>query len=164
MNRLWTLILTTLMACEAAPTALRTVADAPQATDARAMTLTAESVGDQRGIAEHVSRHPRAVGTPEPQRQEIWVLPLTDPGQPLGAEVSAWVTHPGFKGAGESPEAWRAELAAGLDGRRVTLKVAVRQGDRNFADSGWGRAIADAEAKHGLRSRPRAPVLFFPAP
>ncbi len=161
MTRLRTLILTALAACKPAPAELATLADASGATSADAMTLTAESVGEKRGIAEHVARHPRGGG---PIRSEIWVLPLTDPGQPLGAEVSAWVTHPGFKDAGESPDAWRAELAAGLDGRRVTLKVAVRQGDRNFADSGWGRAIADAEAKHGLKSRSQAPVLFFPSP
>ncbi len=159
-------LLALLAACgiaEPAPAELARVTDAPSATGAKRITLKAESVPDQRGVYQHPSyRHPRGGDRPDPR--EFWVAPLKDPGVPSGAQVSAWVTPLEPQPLGESPDRWRAALAAGLDGQQVTLQVAVRKGDRNFAESGWGAAIADAERRYGLQTVEGAPVLFFPSP
>lgn len=164
---LWTSLLAALTACglpDLKPVELARVTDAPAATGARALTLTATSVPARLGTGRYDRpRHPRGGSADPPPQAELWVVPLVDPGQTLGDTVSAWVAPPEAVDAGAGAEAWLAELARGLDGQRLTLKIAVRQGDRNFSESAWGRAVADAEARHGLRSAERAPVLFFPA-
>lgn len=146
------------------PVELARVADAPQATSARAMTLTAQSVREVRGVGQLKTRHPRAVGVKEPIVHEMWVVPLVDPGEPLGPQVAAWVTPLDLRADGESPDAWFARLASELDGKRVTLKVASRAAEARKSESGWGKAITDAEARFGVQSHPEAPVLFFPSP
>ena len=147
-----------------APVALDRVADAPLHPQAKSLTLTAQSVREVRGVGQWSIRHSRAVGTNDVNTHEMWVVPLVDPGAEIDGPVAAWVTSPENHPAGASPEDWFARLAAELDGKTVTLKVAVRASEARENGSGWGLALADAESRLGVQSNPSAPVLFFPSP
>lgn len=166
---LWTALVAALCpACalpSLRPVELARVADAPQATSARAMTLTAQSVREVRGVGTWVTRAQRSGGgADDVATHEMWVVPLVDPGEALGQQVAAWVTPSEHLAGGASPEAWFARLASELDGQRLTLKVASRAAEARKSESGWGKAITDAEARFGVQSHPDAPVLFFPSP
>lgn len=144
--------------------ALAHVADAPQETTAKALTLTARSVRDVRGVGRWSTRNPRSVGVKEASIHEMWVVPLIDPGAALGTQVYAWVTPSAPIADGATPDAWFAQLASELDDHTLTLKVATRASEARRTDSGWGKALADAETRLGVASHPDAPVLFFPSP
>lgn len=147
-----------------APVPIASVADAPAHPEARSFSLTAQSVPSVRGVGTWSIRHSRSVGTNDLNSFEVWVVPLVDPGAALNGPVTAWVTPPENQPAGTSAEPWLAELAAGLDGKPVTLKVAARAADARKRDASWGKAIADAETRLGVQSHPDAPILFFPSP
>lgn len=156
-----------LAACGArsmGPTELARVSDAPAATEATALTLTAVSVPELRGVGTFSTRNPRAVGVPDAPANQMWVVPLVDPGESIRGPVAAWVTSPQHASAGDSPDPWLERLKRELDGQRVTLKVATRAREAAERGSGWGAAIADAEARFGVKSATEAPVLFFPSP
>lgn len=164
---LFLVVVLVLSACRAfrpKPVVLQRVSDAPAHTTAQSFTLTARSVREVRGVGSWTTRHERSVGTGEVGTHEMWVVPLVDPGSPLGGEVFAWVTPSSPIQGGQSPEAWFAQLASELDDHTVTVKVAARAAWAKANNAGWGRAIADAEARYHLTSDPNAPVLFFPPP
>ncbi|NCG19468.1 MAG: hypothetical protein GWP91_10710 [Rhodobacterales bacterium] len=150
------------LACELPPSgtvAIQTVAEGVEHPDTKYLTLTAESKTEFRGISQSIARNPRGFrGT----THEIWIVPIVDPGAPMGDEVMAWVTLLGSQDEGADPSDWFAILNHEFDGKTHTLKV-IGTPTRSET-SGWVKAIHDAEAKHGLRSHPDAPIFFFPIP
>ena len=150
------------LACVLPPSgtvAIQTVAEGVQHPDTKYLTLTAESKTEFRGISQSIGRNPRGYsGT----TFEIWVVPIVDPGAPMGPEVMAWVTLLGSQDEGADPTEWFTLLHQEFDGKTHTLKV-ISTPTRG-ENSEWIKAIRDAEAKHNLRSHPDAPVFFFPAP
>jgi len=129
---------------------------------AKFFTLRGQSIPDRRGIGSWEFRHPRSVGTNDLTGHEMWVVPVVDPGGELGDEVFVWLTPPGHIKAGDSPNAWVERLQKEFDGKELTLKVVARVA--NAPNSGWAKAIADVQNRHGLRSNPHAPILLFPSP
>ena len=127
---------------------------------AKHFTLSADVHPAKRGESTLKGlRHPRAVGTPDDGVQRhTWVLPLTDPGAPLGAEVQAWVTPSKWIEKNEVDD-WAHAVEVALTQGPVTWPVRARAGVPPSSAS--TRAVEAAERLHGLSSAEGAPIFSF---
>lgn len=159
------LVLLVAAGCRGAPrsayTVLGSVREAVEHPDAERIAFTGEVQAALLG--RHTWRErggstyaPRA-GEPDPNA--MWVVPVADPGQPLGPEVTLWLTPSAHVRGDDDPGPWLERVRAEVDGQAVRTRIRGRARDQG---AGWASAIADAEARHGLRSHPDAAVAIWP--
>ncbi|MEZ4318767.1 MAG: hypothetical protein R3F61_14735 [Myxococcota bacterium] len=133
--------------CSATAVPLGSVTEVVRHPEAERFALTAESVQGSVGTA--------VIAGPG-DGQVIWVVPVSDVREPLQAPVNVWLTPSEPYPAGTDPEVWLSRLRDRFDDVSSTRVVAGRV---DGSDAPISRAVRDAEARHGLRSAPNAPVL-----
>jgi hypothetical protein len=144
------------------PVELDSVADAPRHHEAKRLSFQGgprpDLVGETSWMAQTTNGRSRG------PRREMWmhVVPVVPSGWNPEHPVPLWVTS---SDNGEQVGDWMKQLAR-LDREKVVGKVVDYAGrEPGFrTESGWQRAIQDAESKHGIESDPHAPVVMWPEP
>ena len=140
-----------------APVVLAQLSDAGQHPQAKRFTLTGVPRTDWSGSHQWGFHKPN--GTKREAQNAMWVVPLQEEGQDESAPIQVWVKNATAMRADASPEAWLRQLESDFGSAPQTLQVVSHSKD---ADSGWRKAIQDAEQRHGIRSAPNAPVVLWP--
>lgn len=139
------------------PVVLAQLSDAGQHPQAEALTL--KGVPRIEWVGEHKWGYHKPNGKKREPLFVMWVVPLQEEGQDPSSVVHVWVRNASTNDAGGTSEDWLSSLQEGFGTSAQTLKVISRPDD---ADSGWRKAIQDAEQRHGVRSAPSATVVLWP--
>ena len=152
------------LACDRnpAPVELGSVAEAPARSEAKRLSFPGsarvELVGETRW-----RNAPTGRGSASPaggSNMAMFVIPVVADGWTSADPVPAWLTS---SEAIVDPGPWLAEVAA-HSGPFVGKVVDVAGREPGMrTTSGWQKAIGDAEAKHGITSDPKAPIVSWPA-
>ncbi len=146
-----------------APFALSELRDAPAHLKKQRLEFQGIIHPDLAGVHEWKKSASSASKTGGGVKRSRWkyVIPVTDSDWKKGEPVSLWITFSSFR------EDVTSEIRA--------LKAALSRGSvvalhRDFPDremgvlrgtSAWQHAVANAESRHGIKSRPRAPIVSW---
>lgn len=163
-STLFALSIAALCACDlgkpAEPEKLESVADAPKHFEARRLEFTGTPRPDLHG-EEHWRNAPVGRNSTGSGRElAMFVVPVVPEGWTEDQPVPLWVSRPGNR---QDHSDWLGNLdpiASGPVTGKVVDYAGREPGMRK--QSGWQRAIEDAERKHGITSDPHAPVVHWP--
>lgn len=153
-----------LVACDLGkqrpPVELSSVADAPKHHEATRLRFRGTARPDLMGEERWVNRPQGRGASGASTKMAMFVVPVVPEGWTETQPVPLWVSAPSSQ---TDPAGWLDSLAE-IERTPIVGKVMDYAGREPGmrTQSGWQRAIEDAEGRYGIRSDPHAPVVLWP--
>jgi hypothetical protein len=149
---------------EPTPVELASVAEAPAHFEAERLSFSGTAKPELFGRNDWINTSSAEMGNSVSSKHSMFVVPVVPEGWTPADPVPLWITRPGIRA--DDPGPWLVETER-VATERVTGRVvdfAKRDPSSGLGrkQSGWQKAIRAAEAEHGIRSDPHAPIVTWP--